>query len=237
VVGGSVAGSDSLDRSGFIDANQIATLMVKGSVIAGENTGSGTLAHSGSITVNRDFGNVTIMGSTVGNDSNPVVLSAAFSSNREIVFKSIRIGGSAIETNILAGYDTAGMPVNADAQIGPVTVGRDWIASNLVAGVFAGADTVFGTADDKLINPVDNPGAFPNNPALVSTIGMVKIGCQAQGEPGLVVGQYGIVATKIAKIVTAGRTYAFTTAPGDDLFRIGSTGGATGDFFAREIPA
>ena len=37
---------------------------------------------------------------------------------------------------VLAGYDSALNPVNADAQIGSVSVGADWIASNLIAGAF-----------------------------------------------------------------------------------------------------
>jgi hypothetical protein len=236
IIGGSVSGTDSIDRSGFVDANRILNLTVKGNIIAGNNTGSGTIAHSGFVGVNNDFGKVVIKGSTIGNDSNSVVMSAAFSANKEIVFKSILIGGSAHRTDILAGYNTLGRPVNADAQIGAVTVKGDWLASNLVAGIFAGTDGVFGTPDDKAINAVDNPGSF-NNPARFSSIGTVKIGCQAQGDVSGATGHFGIAATKIAKIVTDGRTYKFTAGPANDVFRIGSTGGPGGDFFAHEVSA
>jgi hypothetical protein len=233
IVGGSIEGADSLERSGFIEASRILKLTLRGSLIAGEDDSTGTLARSGSIGAENDIGTLSIAGSCLGNESNSAVISGGRGLVRDFVFKSIKIGGSVEETDILAGYDVLSNPVNADTQIGDVTVGRDWFASNLVSGVFQGMDGAFGTADDVAINPIDNPGAT-NNPALFSTIAKITIKGQAQGETSAVIGSYGILAGKIGGLKTGGRTFEFTSVPLDDVLRIGATGGAAGDFFARE---
>ena len=60
---------------------------------------------------------------------------AALRSHRAVCHRNI---GRLELAQILAGYDTSLTPANADAQIGPVTVGGDWIASSITAGVVAG---------------------------------------------------------------------------------------------------
>ena len=69
--------------------------------------------------------------------------------SKDLAFGKIAISKGVSNSNFLAGYDLNGLAVNGDAQIGAVTVGKDWVASNLVAGVQAGDDTIFGTADDS----------------------------------------------------------------------------------------
>jgi hypothetical protein len=55
----------------------------------------------------------------------------------DIAIKSVKVKGSVISSQIVAGYYflTGGADGNADAQIGSITVGGDWIASSAAAGV------------------------------------------------------------------------------------------------------
>src|SRR5258708_25997463 len=80
------------------------------------------------------------------------------------------------------------MGVNADAQIGAVVVGGDWIASNLVAGIDPGLDGKFGTLDDGLIN------FGQQNPAITASIASVLILGQVFGSLGG--GQYSSFAAE-----------------------------------------
>jgi hypothetical protein len=199
-----------------------------GSLIAGTNTTTGAFQHNGSIQAKNDLGPITVKGSLVGNATNPVVISAVGQavvppgSTRDVAIASLKVGGQVEFANILAGYDTNLTPVNANAQIGAVKVGGDWIASNLVAGVAAGSDGLFGTADDVLIPDLNA------NPRIIASIASVTIGGQAQGT---VAGgdHFGIVAQKIDALSVAGSTLPLTA--GKDVIPLG----ATGDFTAREV--
>src|SRR5205814_1477886 len=94
-----------------------------------------------------------------------------------IAIGSVTIGGRVEFANILAGYDLDLVPTNGDAQIGPVKVGGDWIASNLVAGVqnTASTNTSFGNGNDA---------AIPDeNPATIATITSISIGGYIYGTP------------------------------------------------------
>jgi hypothetical protein len=72
----------------------------------------------------------------------------------------------------LAGYGAGDTPLNADAQIGKVSIGGDWIISNLVAGVMnvASFNQSFGDANDAKIS---GPGT--TDTATVSKIARVVI--------------------------------------------------------------
>src|SRR5205085_10410147 len=62
--------------------------------------------------------------------------------------KRITIKGSIEGSRILAGYDQSDALMNGHARIGSITVKGDWTASDLIAGIAAGGDSYFGTADD-----------------------------------------------------------------------------------------
>ena len=66
-------------------------------------------------------------------------------------------------------------PANGNAQIGPVTGGGNWIASDLIAGVqeAAGASG-FGGSGDALINPPSNPAASIAKIASIVIKGIVE---------------------------------------------------------------
>src|SRR5262249_20258637 len=116
-------------------------------------------------------------------------------------------------------------PLNADAQIGPVTVVGDWVASNLVAGVVEGDADGFGDADDARIS---GPGTT-DNPNILSKIASVSIG-------GVVVGtaapgdHFGFEAQQIGPFRVGGVLVPLTAGP--DVVELSPT---TGDVTIREL--
>ena len=126
--GGSVSGHQSLADSGFIFGERITSVSITGSVIAGQNTGTGKLTNSGAIRATYDIGAITV-GSLVGNSKNPVVISARGQnpstlppgSTTDVAIASITVGSSKVSgsvsfTNILAGYTPTGTGINAAAH-------------------------------------------------------------------------------------------------------------------------
>jgi len=238
--GYSVSGRQSLADSGFIFGTRITSVSITGSVTAGKNTGTGKLTNSGAIRATYDIGAITV-GSLMGNSTNPVVISARgqepgtlpANSTTDIAIAQITVvksnsvpnSGNVSFTNILAGYNPAGTGVNASAQIGPASVGGDWIARNLVAGAAPGPDGQFGTADDVALGHSDYPHA-------ISQIGaQIEIGTQI--ESGIVIGgtvsgnsaspttHYGFVAQEVTSL-TVGTTTIILT-PGV-LVPVGTSG-------------
>ena len=152
-VAGASAAVSSVHNSGFIEANRIAGLTIGGSLIAGTNAGTGTtIANSGAVRVADDLGVVLVKGSLIGNPTNPAVISARGqavpTATADLAIKSLRVVGRVQYAQIVAGVDQSGAAANADAQIGPVVVGGNWVASSLVAGAVAGGDGLYGDADD-----------------------------------------------------------------------------------------
>jgi hypothetical protein len=152
-----------------------------------------------------------VKGSIIGTSSRPVVLSAATS------IASLKVGRRVEFANILAGYDINGNAVSGDAQIDTVTVGGDWIASNLVCGATAGADGVFGTADDAEI-----PGETTTTPA---TIASIRIQGKVLGTFSAAnsTDHYGFVAEEIGSLSIGGFAFALKAGPSNDAFDIGDT--------------
>ncbi|MGB8169936.1 MAG: hypothetical protein WCF18_20705 [Chthoniobacteraceae bacterium] len=146
LVGGSIAGTAAtLDRTGFIESSsRIASVSIRGSIIAGiDDSTAGSLTRSGSIRAGADLGSLSVKGSLVGNvaldGSSLVIISArgqaAPVGGKDVAIGKITIGGRVERANIFAGYATDLVASNDGVQIGKVSVGHDWIASNLVAGV------------------------------------------------------------------------------------------------------
>ena len=223
LIGGSAAGTDNLRNSGSIEAQRIGTLTIGGSLTAGTDTTSGTFSTNGAIRVSDDIGSVTI-GNIVGNATNPAIISArgrAVPTTTDLAIGKLTVKGRVEFAQILAGYDTTGAPVNADAQIGPVIVVGDWIASSLVAGAIA-TNGLFGDADDAAI--------AGGNPTIASKITSLTIGGQALGTVGGA-DHFGIVAQSIGIVKIGGTTMPTAVGFGNDDFFVG----ITSDFKINEI--
>jgi hypothetical protein len=233
VVGGSVSGVASLDRSGYVQGQRIASVFVGGSIIAGTNTSTGALTKSGSIRAEDDLGPIAVKGGLVGNATNPVILSArgraglAPDATTDLAIASLTVGGRVEFASILAGYDEDLDPVNADAQIGAVAVGTDWIASDLVAGVAVGGDLLFGTPDDDLI--VEAGGGDPDITARIASIRI-----KGQALSTLKGGDhFGFVARQVGSLRLGDTLIPLTPGGGNDL--AGFPVGATGDLTVNEV--
>ena len=109
--GGSVSGNQSLANSGYIFGARITSVSITGSVIAGQNTGTGKLTNSGAIRATYDIGAITV-GNLVGNSKNPVVISARGqnpstllpNSTTDVAIASITVGSQSPGERVLHQY-------------------------------------------------------------------------------------------------------------------------------------
>jgi hypothetical protein len=214
--GGLPAGStDSISDSGLIDAEgHLAGISIGGSVIAGTNDGTGTLTLDGAIVAKNDIGSIAVRGNVTGSvGSAGAVTKALLSASvpaastgvSDLAIGKITIGGRVEQTQILAGYDTTLNPVSGNAQIGAVTVGGNWIASDLVAGVQeANAASGFGGSGDTIIGNIGNS---------VARIASIVIKGIVEGTPGTG-DQFGFESHAIGSVKIDGASLTLPTAPG-----------------------
>lgn len=218
-IGGDVRGGAGPDSASIrADDAAIQSLTIGGSVFSGAGLGSALIGAA------KDLPSVTIKGSLIGTATQNAIISAQVRSGGtpntpNLAIGKLSIGGRVEFAEILAGYDGTDAE-NGDAQIGSVTVGGDWIASSIAAGVLRGVDGFFGTADDTQI-------ALDNSANLHSRIGSVMIKGQALGTVGGA-DHFGIVSESIGSVKVGAS--AETLTAGVDAVPLG----ATDDFIARE---
>jgi hypothetical protein len=215
LIGGSINGTlPSIDSTGIIASYsaRITSVTIGGSIIAGiDASSSAALGITGSITAADDIGFITVKGSLIGNvtafGESRVTISAEGqlepTGETDIAIGKITIGGRVEHARILGGYAFL-FPSNGNAQIGPVTVGGDWRASSLVAGIQDVSADGFGNADDVVI-------AIPPEDATFSRIASVTI-------KGLVIGtaatgdHFGFTAQEIGAFKAGGIKLSLTEA-------------------------
>ncbi|MGB8169937.1 MAG: hypothetical protein WCF18_20710, partial [Chthoniobacteraceae bacterium] len=242
-IGGNIEGGVHTDSSGlqgigYIQAGRIGSLFVGGSITAGKNFGPSTLIDSGAVRVFDDLGTVVVKGSLIGNSTNPVLITARGQATpgatADVAIKGLTVGGRVEFTDILAGYIIGGTPigVNADAQIGAVAVGGDWIASNLVAGVQDDGDPMrdasFGDGNDQKIT------GGTNNLARTSKIASITIKGTARGTIGGT-DHFGFVAQEIGSFKIGTTAFPLVAGPASVIDITGYALGITGDLRAREV--
>jgi hypothetical protein len=237
LMGGSISGTTTdLLQSGAIEsAGRIASITIGGSIISGTDTSTaGSLMENGSIRASDDIGSIRVTGNLIGNSNSngdsPVIISARGQATQkapnDVAIGSITIGGKVELAQILAGYTVSLAPTNADAQIGRVSVGGDWIASSLVAGVAQGADGLFGTSDDAKIT------GGTDNAAISSKIGSIRIGGQVQGTAATG-DHFGFVAEQIGSFKVGTATTALKPGVNNDVVEL--LGSSTADVTIREV--
>lgn len=243
VLGAGGPGSGSIASRGAIKSVKIGTDLVGGS---GDYSGSvytaaplvGNVGAIGDVTIGGNllgFGSYTgvISDATLGNlkvggDIAGAIISAEgllgnTDQKKAVAIKSLTVGGNVRFSNIVAGYDVTGVPTNADVEIGKVVVKGDWIASNLIAGVAAGADGQFGSADDERI--------AGGSASVVSRLASIQIGGQALGTADTDTDIYGFVAEQILAFKVGGGAYPLDKLSMSDIYSIGQTR----DFFLNEF--
>jgi hypothetical protein len=225
LIGGSIAGTASLADSGLIiSGERIASVTLGGSLIAGTDASTGTLTRCGAIVAGDDLGPVKI-GSILGNSTNPALISAVGqaenpTSGFDTTIASLTVKGDVRFAQILAGFDSAKTPINFDAAIGAVNVGRDWVASSLVAGANnLGADDALGgtglNADNVNFGDVHDKLQTGDDSLFIARIASITIKGTVRGS--LSSGDhFGFVAQQIGKLTIGGRAVPLTEGK-DDL--------------------
>jgi hypothetical protein len=105
--------------------------------------------------------------------------------------------------------------------VGSITIGGDFTASSIAAGVSTGADAKFGTNDDAL-------GAMDTLPDIKATIGSIIIKGRANGTFGDG-DHFGIVAEQLGNITIGGAKLALTAGTDNLLL------GTHSDLRVREV--
>ena len=170
--GGTITGDAHLSDSGYIAATVIGHVTIGGSVIAGtDNSASGSLVNTGAIRAIDTLGSVKIGENLLGTTGTRGVVTEAAISVRghfqqplhpakrpDFAIARLTIGGNVEHASIEAGVPNVviasfgfSSPANADAQFGPVSVGGEWLASNLVAGA-AATDGFYGDTNDAKLS-------------------------------------------------------------------------------------
>jgi len=144
---------------------------------------------------------------------------AAKNATEALAIKSFNVRGDFDHSSLLGG---AFVLANADVQIGKITIGGDFRASNLTAGVTGGADGLLGTADDHLY--------AGGSDAVVSRIASVVIKGQAIGtnEAG---GRFAIEAEQIGSVKVGATKVLLNKTAKDKYVALGGTG----DLFVNEV--
>ncbi len=140
------------------------------------------------------------------------------------VIKKLIVNGSVANSQILAGYSPLGLSENGAATIGTVKIKGDWVASDLVAGVDAGADGAFGTVDD-----FGTGAPF----ALSSKIARIVVKGLVEGTPGADGDHFGFVTAEIGSFKAGGIEQLLIEGPNNDLS--GLDLGTDADVTVREM--
>lgn len=228
VKGGSASAGD-LQRTGFIEAKRIGNLVIRGSLIAGVDNTAGVFANNGAIRVADDIASATI-GNILGNSTTPATISARGSATptaaSDLAIDNLTLKGRVEFAQLLAGFDGNGIVANADAQIGSVNVGGDWIASSIAAGAVPGGDGFFGTGDDTKMAG----GGVKDVPGLASKINSLSISGNVLGTLGGT-DNFGVVAENVVAVKVGGTAIPLTPGTSNDDVLVG----LTGDFKVNEL--
>lgn len=238
IVGGSASGAADLRWSGLVEARRIGTMTLGGSLIAGTDNTTGLFVDNGMIHVHDDIGSLTIKGSIIGNATNSARILArgqvAPPAGADVAIGTLRVIGRVEYGLIHAGYTGLFLGgANADAQIGTVTVGGDWIASSLVAGAEAGLDGFFGTPDDSKITSQDV--IVKDVPNVLSKITSLTIGGEVIGTD-FTSDHFGFVAELIGSLsINSNLIPLLANGHNDDMLLGSLIDGLFGDIRLREI--
>jgi hypothetical protein len=217
LVGGDIFGAVSIHNSGYIQAESLGNVFIGGSVHAGVDMSTGTLQHSGAILAESFIRNLRIEGNLTGNETNPALISArGVPRAADVAIGKLTVVGDATYARVVAGYDASDAPVNPNAQINVVTIGGDWTASDLAAGIDAGLDGEFGTDDDGVIAG-GSPAGKDSQIARVVVGGRI-LGTLAPSD------RFGIESQQIGSILVGFSSSIPLTAGLDDLDISNATG-------------
>jgi autotransporter-associated beta strand protein len=185
------------------------------------------------------LGAVSVGGSIYGDGGTEIAAfgqSVAPARGVDLAVKSLTVKGSVENFVLFGGVKVAGFGLsgNADASVGSITIGGDWIASIALIGVSLGPDFRVGTDDDS------KPAIERDNADIVSSIGSFTVKGQALGTATSNNDMFGVVAERIGTAKIGGRTFAFNPDTADCFFAAPTLFGAGAesplfDFTIREL--
>lgn len=226
IVGGSISGAASLTSSGKVEGYAVGKLSVGGSLVAGVDNSTGTLLKSGGIYIANDAQSIAIKGSVAGNETHAadIVTRGEVTpvAGTDLALGSLAVSGSVKYAQVLAGFDGTLVPVNGNAQIGKISVGKDWVASSISAGVSDVDGDGYGDSDDMVVNSVSD--------TTISRIASIVIKGSLQGTPAAG-DQYGFVAEDIGAVQIGSKKVVLGPAEGE-VVQLASV---TNDVTLREI--
>ena len=134
----------------------------------------------------------------------------------DVAIGAVVVGRDLVRTEIRAGYDVELSPIDGDAQIRSILVGRDWIGSSAVAGVVFNSGSVAPppaaaeSPSDVYLPPL--PPIGPQNlPGIVSQIDVVAVGRRVLDAPEEAVVSV-IAAQHVQRVILGAR---LTVQPGN----------------------
>ena len=209
------------------ERGRIASVTIGGSIISGLDSSSGGLTRNASIRAGNDIGSLTVKGSLIG--SVGTAGSTVFA-GRRVRARSGRAGRDDRPGHWQNQHRRPGRvrqyprrlrhrlssAVNGDAQIGAVTVGGDWVASNLVAGAMnAASGATGGNFGERGTNV--NFGAMTGNAGShhLAKIASITISGQVFGTPDSfsTTDHFGFVAEQIGALKIGGSAIAARHQP------------------------
>ena len=211
-IGGDVSAAAN-SSAGISAVGTIGRVSIGGSLIA-EKEIDGNLINNSVRIHARTLGAVSIGGSIFGTEISPVIISAIGNlakptSGFDTAIGSLKIKGGATHALVLAGY-TGTFGSNADASIGTVTVGKNWVASSIAAGIEDTGAPGYGVGD-LLLGDGDT--------SLVARIASITIGgVFLPGENPLM--SYGFAAEEIVKARIGGVKAPLHPQPSNDSFNL-----------------
>ena len=217
---GSIRGGAG-DSSARIYGDTFA-LKVLGSIVGGAGELSAEISAS-------TLQSLTIGGDVIGTAARPVVIDAYDSIGK------VTIAGHAQSVVIDCGGNYS-YPFNPDAQIGAVTVGGNWIASSIAAGVES-TNGFFGDKDDTKITSNNPFNPVLDYPDVASRIASITIKGRVSGTAGGA-DHFGFVAQEVGSLRIGGVLVPLAKgAANDDLFAVQPRflPGATGDIRVHEV--
>lgn len=230
LVGGSAAGTASLSGAGAIIAGgAITSVSIGQDILAGEDDTSGLFFNNSVIRAGDSIGSLEVKGFVAGNDTSDVFITARGQASNpttgtDLAIGKITIGGRVEHARFLGGYSLSGTGVdgdggtNADAQIGPVSVSGDWIASSIAAGTSTGADNVWGTMDDHVLT---GPGV-KDSANILARIASIAVKGQILGTVGGA-DHFGFVAQSFGSFKVNTTTIPIPATPQNQLIDVAPT--------------
>lgn len=226
-IGGSIVGVNTISAGG-----SIGLIKVVGDI-------RDTLGTLGIGTTKGTIGALTVDGGIYGKSAaTPIFISAfglptAPAKGIDLAIKNVTVKGSVQYAAFRAGVGGDG---DADASIGAISVGGDWIGSSVLAGTAPGPDGQIGTADDEKVST----GVQRDNLNLESSIGSFIVKGQAIGTYDNGSDMFGVVAEQIGTAKVGSRTFAFTKTGKEAFFAAPTLTGAGAespafDFTIREL--